>query len=180
VFGFSAVVKFSGVAVTLGPNESYTATMASAAFCTPTTVRLEAGATYRFDLAQLSSDPWRDRDIDAPFPAGFSGLYRELPWWKNLMFLAATPFRRQWTVPWYVPMARVGPDPFEQHALSDSVNIFTARTSGRLFLFVNDAILPASLTPPGLGWAAYYRNNLGTAKVTVTKIAERGEVAGVP
>jgi uncharacterized protein (DUF2235 family) len=175
-----AVCPNSGRAVTLGTNEGHTATLASASFCTPTTVRLEAGASYRFDLAQDTSDPWRDRDVDAPFPAGFSGLYGELPWWKNLMFLAATPFRRQWMQPWYVPMARVGPDPFEQYALSDTVNTITPRTSGRLFLFVNDAILPASLTPPGLGWAAYYRNNLGTAKVTVTKIAERGEVAAVP
>jgi hypothetical protein len=172
-----AMCPNSGRAVNLGPDQSHTATLASAAFCTPTAVRLEAGASYRFHLAQDPSNPWRDRDVDAPFPAGFSGLYRELPWWKNLMFLAATPFRRQWMQPWYVPMARVGPDPFEQYALSDTVNTFTPRTSGRLFLFVNDAILPASLTPPGLGWAAYYRNNLGTAKVTVTKIAERGEVA---
>jgi hypothetical protein len=155
-----------------GPGRSVR--LVSSAFCTPTGIQLEAGATYRLDIAPLNSDPWRDQDIDVPFPAGFSGLYRGLPRWKNLMFLAATPFRRQWTPPWFAPIARVGPDPFEQHALGDTTNILTARTSGPLFLFVNDAILPVSLFPPRLGWAGYYRNNQGTSMVTVTKIVERG------
>ncbi len=175
-----AMCSNRGPADSLLPDQPHTATLASAAFCTPTRVWLEAGASYRFTLAQDTSGPWRDRDVDAPFPAGFSGWYGELPLLKNLMFLAATPFRRQWMEPWYVPMARVGPDPFEQYQLSDTVTILTPRTSGRLFLFVNDAILPLSLNAPYVGWDAYYSNNLGTATVTVTKIAERGEVAGVP
>ena len=155
-----------------GPGRTYA--LASSALCAPTGLQVEAGATYRLDLARSSPDPWRDETIAAPFPAGFSGLYRGLRWWENGMFLAATPFRRQWSKPWFVPMARVGPDPFEQYALTDTTNTFTARTSGRLFLFVNDAILPVAVFPRRLGWTAYYRNNLGTATVTVTKIAERG------
>ncbi len=169
-----------GRAAVLRVGESRTETLVSSAFCNPTAIQLDAGAKYRVTVAQSVSNPWRDQDILAPFPAGFSGLYRKLPWRQNLMFLAATPFRRQWTQPWYIPMARVGPDPFEQYPLSDTVTTFSPRTKGRLFLFVNDAILPVSLFPPGVGWPAYYRNNHGVAEVTVTKVAEREEGTKVP
>jgi hypothetical protein len=68
-------------------------------------------------------------------------------------------------------MARVGQDPFEQYALPETTNVLTPRTSGRLFVFVNDAILP--LSPFRVGWRSYYRNNLGSATVTVTKVSDR-------
>ncbi len=157
----------------LPPGHSRFAIFESSALCAPTDVQVEAGATYRLDLTQAGGELWQDENVSVPFPAGFSGFYSGLRWWENLFFLAATPVRRHWTHPWFVPFARVGPDPFEQYALPDTTNIITPRTSGRLFLFVNDAILPVSLIPTSTGWSAYYRNNQGKATVTITKVSAR-------
>jgi uncharacterized protein (DUF2235 family) len=156
---------------TLMAGHSHISTFASSDPCAPTGVQVEAGATYRLDLTRAAGEPWKDQTITAPFPEGFSGFYSGLRWWQNLFFLAATPVRRHWTHPWFVPIARVGQDPFEQYALPDTTNFVTPRTSGRLFVFVNDAILP--LSPFGVGWRSYYRNNLGSATVTVTKVSDR-------
>lgn len=41
-----------------------------------------------------------------------------------------------------------GADRFEQYAFADSTNTFTATTSGRLILYVNDVVLPAAPFAP--------------------------------
>ncbi len=89
--------------------------------------------------------------------------------WKGYagIFLRRILFR-----PWFRLIARVGETGVDEYFL-DPVPVpdtqpqayrarFTADKSGEIFLYVNDAVI-------GLPWvsAHYYRNNKGTAKVTV-------------
>ncbi|HEY5906760.1 MAG TPA: hypothetical protein VIZ31_01885, partial [Vicinamibacteria bacterium] len=82
------------------------------------------------------------------------------------------PFRRLWSAAWFVPIARIGARGSDQYPLDASATELTARTSGELLLFVNDAILPINLSPPSLGWGSYYSNNHGQATVVVTKLED--------
>jgi hypothetical protein len=144
----------------------------SSELCAATGVYLNAGARYRVDLEVATPGDWRDADIEAPFPRGFPGRWRKLAPLRRAMFIAVTPLRRELSGNWFTPFARVGRSGIEQHRLSATPTEFTALTSGELFLFVNDLIPPLWLCPSGLGWDACYRNNHGSARVTVTKIAE--------
>jgi len=90
----------------------------------------------------------------------------------RFIFTAFTPFRRVLSANWFVPVARVGEGGYEQHLLTKSENVFTARKNGELFLFVNDAIAPVGLKPLAFGWDSYYhpKNNTGMLHVTVTRM----------
>jgi hypothetical protein len=140
--------------------------------CAATGVRLAAGARYRIHLQKPDSVAWRDLNIDGRFPGGFTAASPGLSLWQRALLAVSTPFRRQWSGHWFVPVARVGSKGIEYHHLPSKTNEVTPLTSGELFLFVNDAIAPLGLAPPALGWHAYYKNNKGRAIVTVTKIAD--------
>ena len=73
--------------------------------------------------------------------------------------MALVPLRREWTLPWYRIVARIGgeggqeqsyePDFTDQYVFDDDI---TAKRDGQLFLFVNDAVLPY--------WSdVFYKNN---------------------
>jgi hypothetical protein len=143
----------------------------SAAFCNATGIRLEAGARYRVELLR-SGREWSDASVDAPFPAGFSSLGREVGPFHRVLFTAFTPFRRVWSAKWFTPVGRIGATGYDQYILDSTTNYLTARTSGELFVFVNDTIFPLSISPFGVGWTKYYANNHGVADVHVTKIAD--------
>jgi len=144
----------------------------SAQLCAATGLRLDAGARYRIDLALPKSGVWQDANIDAPFPAGFTGTSSRLSLWHQGVFLLSTPLRREWSGNWFVPFARVGEAGIEHHRLSAMSNEITPVTSGELFLFVNDLIAPLWVCPWAWGWDACYENNKGSARATVRKIAE--------
>ncbi len=89
---------------------------------------------------------------------------------QRAIFWAFTPFRRLWSADWFVPIARIGRRGLDQYRLdAETINI-TAKTTGELFLFVNDAIVPVNLRRLGLGWDEYYKNNQGTATITVSRL----------
>jgi hypothetical protein len=95
-----------------------------------------------------------------------------------VLFALFTPFRRIWTAHWFVPIARIGQHGMDQYPLagtklSPNETEITARTSGELFLFVNDAVLPIGVMPPALGWQSYYVNNQGTARGSVCRVEEK-------
>jgi hypothetical protein len=142
----------------------------SSDLCEATGVYLNAGARYRIDLALATPGVWHDKDIAAPFPRGFRGGWRKLGW-RRPIFILATPLRRELSGNWFRPFARVGRTGIEHHRLPAKTNEITALTSGELFLFVNDLIPPLGLCPWAMGWDACYKNNHGTATVTVRKIA---------
>jgi uncharacterized protein (DUF2235 family) len=139
---------------------------------------LEREGRYRITLT--TKEEWIDRSIHTDiqgFPA-FDALH----WW-------ATPLKRWWTANWFAPIARVGRYGNEEYALEPDaayhqrqyttgspdeptppermvlVARITAKSSGELFLFVNDAIF----TPP-LPRAHFYSNNHGTATVKVERL----------
>jgi uncharacterized protein (DUF2235 family) len=160
-----------GNSAALEPTKSAETELVADQPCRPSGVKLEAGARYRIDLDLQAGSVWKDGDVTVPFPDGVSGLSRHLTLFQHGLFVSFLPFRRVWSAPWFAPIARIGDRGLDQYPLLKPSNELTARTSGELFLFVNDAILPVSLSPRGLGWFSYYANNRGRTKATVTKIA---------
>ncbi|HEY3384555.1 MAG TPA: DUF2235 domain-containing protein [Vicinamibacterales bacterium] len=129
-------------------------------FCGATGVRVERGERYRIGI-QLPQEPqamWHDGDILVTTPAGFTSGRRPA------VFYPALPFRRVLAWNWFVPVVRVGASGAEYHSLAPGFSEFTARQSGRIFLYVNDALLPSPF------WRSLYENNRGGAAiVTVTR-----------
>lgn len=157
----------------LAPGESAEHAFGSDEFCAPTGLLLQAGATYELSFPETPTS-WRDCTIDMPLPQGRASLDARLSAGQRLVLLAGTPFRRVTTARWFVPVARIGADGFDQYPLPQASQRLTARTSGELFLFVNDAIAPvlpdAACVRLGLGWRrAAYGNNHGAAVVRVTR-----------
>jgi hypothetical protein len=89
---------------------------------------------------------------------------------QRAVFAAFVPFRRLWDADWFVPVARIGERGVNHYPLTQFSTEITAQATGELFLFVNDAVAPVNIRPPGLGWKAYYANNDGTAEITVTRL----------
>ena len=126
--------------------------------CHPTGVRLESGNTYRVAIERPATG-WFDASHPVPALAGFSSLD------EGPVFLVALPFRRVLTAQWFAPIARIGSHSAEYHVLDQPAIEVVPRTSGQLFLFVNDAVGPP--------WdrSYFYRNNRGEpARVTVTTL----------
>ncbi len=128
------------------------------------------GQRYRITIRVDETQPWRDDSIETG-PAGFG---------REKMTPAMNPglaFRRHMAEPWFKPVARIGCEGSDEYPLDpvdgdqlkpdarELVAEMTARRSGELFLFVNDAVLPIP------GWFDYfYRNNHGRAMVSVERI----------
>jgi hypothetical protein len=148
------------------------ATIRPASVCEPTGVLLEEDATYRvhISLPGCAGNEWRDCSIPVLSPAGFNSrapVAAGHAWTLRL----GTPFRRIWGADWLTPVARIGTRGADHYVLDRPETIFTARRTGELFLFVNDAIAPI----PG-GWRRFYESNSGDpATVWIEKIAEPGE-----
>jgi hypothetical protein len=108
---------------------------------------------------------------DGKTPASTSG-YRlsDVPGWLRVPVFFAQPFKRSWLTPWFGVIVRVGrigseelyltPDPADR-LLEASIK---PTRDGELFLYVNDMIVAV----PGMS-DLFYRNNGGTAKVTITR-----------
>ena len=132
-------------------------------FCFDTGLELTRGEKYEIDFR--ISRKWSDKTITADVTG----------WIKAPAYMYGfTPLRRHLFVGWYEPMARIGADRFDMYPLMANVAVirprtkvgqqqlvarFSARRSGRLYLYLNDAVL--------FTWGKFYRNNRGAAKVTV-------------
>jgi hypothetical protein len=134
-------------------------------FCWASGVELERGARYTISVTLNATD---GDSIRVTSPAGFHSFTQGLTVAQRALFVAFAPFRRVLALDWYVPVARIGERGFDQYPLADKDNQFTARDSGELFLFVNDAIVPVG--PGGIGWDSYYTNNRGAVTVSVTQL----------
>lgn len=160
--------------------------------CFDTGAQMEEGVEYEitFEIAP----PWRDKSLKA-----------DVLGWMDLNFWIRYPmagYKRHLSKDWYEPIARVGTTWFDRYSLSETqrdrlsktgrpINTatltFTARSNGRLFLYLNDAVLPgfvASLAAwfvgdessslncfsqqhSGRWWA--YGNNCGRAQVKILR-----------
>jgi hypothetical protein len=112
-------------------------------------------------------EPWLDRGIVTE-PSGFEPS--RMPW--PLGYLAL-PLRRSLNARWFQTFLTIEPDagPRQTEALdlrftgTAYVAVFTARASGRVHLWVNDAVLPfLGLTDH------FYANNRGTAEVVISQL----------
>lgn len=106
---------------------------------------------------------WKDASHHIPSTAGFGGT------WQMNLFL---PYRRIWSLKWFVPVAAIGRRVPERHYLTSERTEFTSTRNDLLFLYVNDAAFPigqsGELCP---GWDCYYKNNSGgPARVLVTRL----------
>ena len=140
--------------------------------CWPSGILLDAGVRYRLEVE--ITEPWRDSWIATDL-GGF-GSRQVSP-----AMLLGVPIRRALSQPWFKPIARIGATGSDEYPLDPTVPFapgddkkmlvteLTARTSGELFLYVNDAVI-------GLPFAldVFYRNNHGQAKVTVARVRPIG------
>jgi uncharacterized protein (DUF2235 family) len=141
--------------------------------CWDTGLWVEEGVTYRVELNTTA--PWIDGDGYQTDVRGFAAA--DHGWRGGLVFYPGTLLKRWWGQPWFKPIARVGRRGNDEYPL-DSVRanktvprnqakILVARLtptrSGELYLYVNDAV-----GIPGM-FGRYYRNNQGSATVTVSE-----------
>jgi hypothetical protein len=161
---FEASSAFGGICQPAPSGASFE----SRSLCYASGFEMVQGQRYRIELHLPAAAAWRDDSIPVETPAGFHALSPGLTLRQRLVFAAAAPFRRMWSANWFVPVARIGAMGVDQYPLTQRVNELTARSSGQLFLFVNDAVAP--LGPCGVGWSSYYCNNAGVATITVAEV----------
>jgi len=141
--------------------------------CNATRLLVKQGE--RYCIRFVSNTTWRDGET----VTGLEGItFSEAGWYQRL----GIPLRRLVFEPYFRPIARIGSSGADEYALApqsaqagipslDNLHVeIRARTSGELFLFVNDVLLP----PPYEIDKLYYKNNMGTALVYVNKL-ERNE-----
>jgi hypothetical protein len=129
-------------------------------------------ANTRFTIVLTHDSDWKDGDLETDF--GGYGV-EEMTFWKYLTW----PLRRSITQSWFKPIARIGDKGGDEYPLDSVVPVdkrdlkrklvarITTRTSGRLYLYVNDAI--------GIPFGVFYRGN-GSANVCVQKSPDIDEI----
>jgi hypothetical protein len=160
----------------LAPDEKVELVFPSSAFCLATGIAFERGARYSINI--IRSEDWADGDFTSPVDGHEMS---ELPTWTDrFKSFAMLPLRRVFLREWFRPIARIGqygndeyfldppPDDTAQTITKELLSAFTARRSGELFLYVNDATI-------GLPWWTdyFYKDNRGTATVTVQRLKSR-------
>jgi uncharacterized protein (DUF2235 family) len=134
--------------------------------CKPTGIFVARGGGYNIKVDLLV--PWSDSGVEVPI-GGFSA--KQPPSWYQRIFLSlGVPLRRELFEDWFRIVLRYGrvggeedflePDPDDPKIESP----FRPKRDGELFIFVNDAVIGI----PGL-YGALYKNNIGSARITVTR-----------
>lgn len=156
-------------------------TFSTTAFCTAPIGEVREGSRYH--IAVTVHDAWADGsplEWLTPRAAGPNGI---APTDTTLLTSLGVPWRRYLGQPWLKLMLRIGakgsdtyapewrrmsPIPSDGKTFGEALYVteFTARTAGRLYVYVNDAVafpLPRE---------TFYRPNLGTASVAITVASE--------
>ncbi len=142
--------------------------------CTDTGIDLMKGQSYKIKLEIPQGQVWKD----ASHCAGVYGVNDKIAWPASLPFYLGASAKRWWSEPYFRPIARIGRRGNDEYALvpikapesSDKCEarsleaLITARKTGRLYLYVNDAIVSV----PGLH-NFFYENNDGSAIFSVEK-----------
>jgi uncharacterized protein (DUF2235 family) len=138
-------------------------TIETAKACNATGVKVVQGKKYRIQLTVV--DLWKD-DIIETDPNGFDR--HRASWLQSL----GAPYRRLIWSNWFATILRVGGPGLEEHLLhleqqnGSWTATFEPRSSGEVFLYVNDAVI-------GVPWLYdffYWFNNHGTATVKIEKL----------
>ena len=173
------------LAASLGPT---TIALDTRVPCLDTGLRLEAGQRYVIEVTGADGKALRGADWrDAGYSAGPSGL-ADISFLGDPAYLGGFAARRHLALPWFALVAEIGRDSGQVFPLSRTRVTWTAPQSGRLYLYVNDAINPGLelgelnlAEPEGLpitpeerqtrrssAWYANYLNNAGTAIITIS------------
>ncbi len=136
--------------------------------CWPTGLVLKESERYRVTVT--TTGDW----VDGAVHTGLNGFpTNALSHWIGL------PLRRWWTQNWFKPIAQIGVIGNDQYVVGTAadqessvpdtsrkvVTVITARATGELFVFVNDAVVMI----PGMV-DFFYRNNRGAGTISVEKI----------
>lgn len=147
--------------------------------CWNSGIKLDRDA--RYEVVIQTGQPWFDLNEVADV-----GGFRT----HGIAHYAGYFLKRYWFEDWFKPIIKIGGmgrdeyvlepvapmrertdlDPDDRTALRAQ---FTARTSGLMYLFVNDAVIPWPKSP-------FYKNNRGTANVTVYRLLPDGSSVPVP
>ncbi|MGI9414231.1 MAG: hypothetical protein ACR2PM_11215, partial [Hyphomicrobiales bacterium] len=160
--------------------------------CLNTGIKLTEGLEYEITITIDPGGRWFDGiKPHSGHPADPTGLlWGDMSWKSKLLMVSRSLSRRFWTEDWFALMGSIGRgrehvfrvDATRKAADSQTYTYtFYAWRSGRFYLFVNDAINPwrdDRFCSPGsfdetAFWRCHYDNNRGTAKITVTEVAER-------
>lgn len=153
--------------------------------CWDTGKVLLKGERYRITISIPAGTEWRDgKNVSGA--AGFKWT-SDRKWYDlGTVALAATvPLRRWWGYPYFQPTARIGrhgadeqplapirllsdtrPAENKASALTEAKFLLTPKENGRLYLYVNDAVLGI----PGLH-SFFYKNNDGSATVSIENVS---------
>ncbi len=148
----------------LKPGESHTVDFYTNAPCLPTGIELQKGGQYQVTVKVDDKDKWMDGESIKADPNGFVNM------WDSVQLAWAVPARRSWSAPWFSLMGRVGVKGKDRFNIGDG-HLFTGKTKGPLFLFVNDAV--CGFCPGKKSAWPYFWNlgkNQGKAKVTIFRL----------
>jgi hypothetical protein len=134
------------------------------------------GNRYKLTLVKKPETPWKDGDDISSEIGGYN--VDKLGWRHKLILYSGVLLRRHLSEPWFKPIARIGELGHDEYPLTSKgsaepnklVAEITARRTGELFLFLNDAALPVPEK-----WQSFYKNNIGTATVTLELLDEEAE-----
>jgi uncharacterized protein (DUF2235 family) len=138
--------------------------MMTSSVCNATGLKVMQGGSYRIKL--IIGEPWKDADI-VTGPNGFDN--HRAAWLQ----LGGAPYRRLIWSNWFATILRVGGPGLEEHLLNleeEKAGVWTAtfepRSSGEVFLYVNDS----TISLPWIYGFFYWSNNHGTAEVKLEKL----------
>jgi uncharacterized protein (DUF2235 family) len=171
--GISRALFTTGSSLGLICPSTATSRFMTSSLCWASGIRLDKGTTYR--IVVETTQPRPDEDIQT-IPLDFE---QEKMTWP--MMYGALLLRRDLGKPWFHLIARTGRFGLDEQPLaltapkdeaesaSDTTRYtaeLTPRTSGELFLFVNDAVI-------GFPWLTriFYRSNVGDAQIKVEPLA---------
>ena len=166
VAGFTC--KESAEPTSMEKKEKRSVVFTTSALCNATGIMLEGNARYTVVIEEVAGDPWTDNGIPVPL-GGFSPL-NQPAWYHRIMLGLVVPLRREITQDWFRIVLRYGRVGGEEDFIVPDPDDYVLETpikptrNGELFIFVNDAVLGI----PGL-YDLFYRNNKGTAKLTITR-----------
>ena len=160
-----------------GPHAPDPEGFSTKSLCWSTGSQVEAGRRYRVTLTV--NQPWIDKGI-ATDPGGFGS--EKLPWYARY---TAAPLRRSLSERWFQPLVKIVPSPEHGSSRVEALDMkpdarsgysaeFVAARTGKVFLFVNDAIV-SWLRPH----QDFYANNDGVALVQIEPVGDDVREAAV-
>ena len=158
------ICQSHGTVMVLEPGKSRAVDFLTSEACLSTGIQLEEGGQYQVTVEVDAKDQWKDGNTIEADPNGFLNL------WDSVQLAWAVPARRSWSAPWFSLMGRVGTKGKDRFNIGDG-HLFTGKTDGPLFLFVNDAV--CGFCPGEKSTWPYFWDlgkNQGKAKVTIFRL----------